>query len=105
MFKSKLYLIFPAGLRYRRDVEDDLQDSINDAATEIDGFFKHIYGATCVTDDQCLLSDYISKCHKAQGLTRKGYVYFVVISACLNDTVCKDGLHVRFLTTCKESSS
>jgi hypothetical protein len=68
VFLSSLALAAHAGSRYRREVtEDDINDELEKAGGEIDGFFKKIWGGTCITNDQCLLVPYVAYCDRSEG--------------------------------------
>jgi len=55
------------GSRYRRDAGDDIAAGANQALEDTESFFKTIYGARCVQDDQCFAAPYISYCNKEAG--------------------------------------
>ena len=63
----KAIKLFSGGSRYRRDAGDDIAAGANQALEDTESFFKTIYGARCVQDDQCFAAPYISYCNKEAG--------------------------------------
>merc|ERR1711890_69533 len=55
VFLSTLAFAVHAGTRFSREVtEDDINDELEKAQGEIDGFFKKIWGAPCANENQGL---------------------------------------------------
>jgi len=68
VFVSTLAIAVHGGSRFRRNTEDDINKNIDEAGKEINGFFKSIWGGTCVTNDQCLAPPVIAYCDKKEGV-------------------------------------
>merc|ERR1712080_142287 len=69
VFLSTLAFAVHAGTRFSREVtEDDINDELEKAQGEIDGFFKKIWGAPCANENQCLAAPYIAYCDKSEGV-------------------------------------
>jgi len=65
---STLAIAVHAGSRFRRNTEEDINKNIDEAGKEINGFFKSIWGGTCITNDQCLAAPYVAYCDKEAGV-------------------------------------
>ena len=66
-FTITINYFFEAGSRHLLDTQDDINNAINDAEKELQGFVDKFYGGVCVKDDMCL--EPVAFCDKAAGAT------------------------------------
>jgi len=72
VFLSTLALAVHGGSRYRRDLtEEEVNNGLENAGEEINGFFKKIWGGVCISNDQCLAAPYIAYCNREDGQAAK----------------------------------
>ena len=69
LMKCNFNIFIISASRETRDADYDINETLNQAEEELQGYVKKFWGGKCVTDDQCM--QYISYCDKEAGVSKQ----------------------------------